>query len=121
MFEKAMVTEMDGLVRRGTFELIARSTVEPFAKILSERFVLERKESETATPLHKARPVVQVHRDKNNDMLVHNSSTACPASVVSAHGHLWNAQVRTVAIRRDTSVHANRGGAHTSCVYPPTP
>lgn len=81
VLEEAKATELDGLVRRGDFELVDQSAVPPQGNILSGCFVLEIKGSETETTLHKAQFVVQGHRDKEKHMLIYNSYTARPASV----------------------------------------
>lgn len=81
MFDQAKDEELKGLLQRGAFQLVRRADVPAGAKVLSWRFVLAIKLVDTDKHLYKARFVEQGHPDRDKHIMLHNSSTARPASV----------------------------------------
>lgn len=72
--------EIDGLVRKGTWKVVIKEEVPPDANVLNGRFFITIKDIETNEPIHKARYVVQGHKDKEKNRLVHNSTTVRQSS-----------------------------------------
>lgn len=72
---RAKKKEIEGLLKRGTWKIVAKDDTPPDANVLNRRFVITIKDTETNTPIYKARCVVQGHKDKEKNKLVHNSST----------------------------------------------
>lgn len=62
-FTEAMKVEIDGLMSRGAFKIVESQTLPSDANILGARFVLAIKNVGTAEEKHKARYVVQGHKD----------------------------------------------------------
>ena len=61
-------------MKRGTWKLVLRDEVPKDANVMGGRFVLAIKDADTDKPTYKARFVVQGHRDRDKDLLVHTSS-----------------------------------------------
>lgn len=80
-FAIAKRKEMGELIHRGTWEMTSREHVPSNANILGGRFFLSLKNSESETPMHKARFFVQGHRDREKETLVHTSTTVRHSSV----------------------------------------
>lgn len=74
-FDITKFKEMCGLIEKGTFKVICSPNVEQDAKILGERLVLATNNIGTNNLVYKDRFVVQMHLDKEKEMLVHNAST----------------------------------------------
>lgn len=80
-FCSANIQEVDGLVSRGSFEIVDESDVPKDANILGGRFICSIKNYETDSETEKDRYVVQVHRDKENPFIVHSITTLRQSSV----------------------------------------
>lgn len=80
-FVAAKKKEMDGLLRRGTWKVVLRDEVPSGANILGGRFVMSIKDTETDEPVYKARYVVQGHRGKEKNTLVHDAQTMRQSSI----------------------------------------
>jgi Reverse transcriptase (RNA-dependent DNA polymerase) len=77
IFDETKQKEIDGLERRGTWKVVDQSSLPPLSNILGGRFVCTVNEPSEACakPVYKARFVCQGHRDKERNVLVHNSTT----------------------------------------------
>eukprot|EP00171_Calliarthron_tuberculosum_P004009 IDg4009t1 len=102
----AVRTEVQGLLRRGTFKVILREDVPPDANVLPDRFVLAIKSTEDGKVKFKARYVIGGHRDKLKDMMVHSTTTLQPQSIrlllalAALHGFdIWTSDVRQVYLQ----------------------
>lgn len=80
-FTAAKKREIEGLISRGTWKLVLRDDVPKNANILGGRFVLTIKDAETDKPIFKAIYVVQGHRDKEKNFLVHDAQTMRQSSI----------------------------------------
>ena len=80
-FATAKKKEIDGLIRRKTWKIVAKEEVPRNANILGGRFVLTIKDSGTSKETYKARYVVQGYADKLKSSLVHDNPTARQFSV----------------------------------------
>ena len=80
-FDDAKREEIQGLIERGTWEIVPKSSVQEGANILRGRFVLTIKDVGTDKQRRKARYVVQGYRDRMKTSLVHDTSTAKQSSV----------------------------------------
>ena len=85
---------------RGTWKVILKQNVPKDANKLSGRYFLAIKNVETEKPVFKARFVVQGHRDKDKNIIVHNStnlrqsSTRLIASLAAVHiFRIWSHDV----------------------------
>lgn len=100
LFEAAKAEELAGLLKRGACRVVHPSIVPADANILSFQFVLAIKGTDTAALLHRARFVVQRHRDRDRPVLPHNASAARSDSLrftvsIAAKGRyaLWSFDV----------------------------
>ena len=73
-FVAAKEKEIKGLQANGTYEVVFKEDVPSDANILGGRFVLSIKNKNTKEEVAKARFVVQGHRDKDKNQLVHTST-----------------------------------------------
>ena len=80
-FKEAIRKEIDDLIKRGTWKVVCRSEVPDDANILGGRFVLAIKNPDTDEVIYKARFVVQGHKDKDKDLLIHDSPTISVSSI----------------------------------------
>ena len=80
-FSAAKRKEIEGLIKRGTWKIVAKDEVPDNANVLGGRFVLTIKDSGTNKEVYKARYVVQGHADKLKSSLVHDNPTARQFSV----------------------------------------
>lgn len=76
LFDDAKAQDISGLMSRGTFRVVPRSSLPPDANIMGGRFVLAVKNKGLPNELLKARYVVQGHTDREKNILVHASTTA---------------------------------------------
>jgi hypothetical protein len=76
MFAEAKTKEIQGLLDRGTFEIVEKGMIPDGANILGGRFVLALKDEGTEQEIWKARFVVQGYRDKMKTSLVHDAATS---------------------------------------------
>ena len=83
-FEAAKEKEITGLQANGTYEVVFKEDVASDANILGGRFVLSIKDKNTDNEITKARFVVQGHRDKDKNKLVHTST------------NLWHHSIRLI-------------------------
>jgi len=67
--------ELQDLLRRGTWKVIAHDELPKNANIVTGGFVVTIKDTETNNPRFKARFVIHGNRDKDKNALVHTSST----------------------------------------------
>ena len=81
-FAEASRKEIKGLVDRGTWKIVLKQDVPKGANILSGRYVLVIKNVVTDKPVFKARLVVQGHKDKDKNILVHNSTNLRQSSTL---------------------------------------
>ena len=82
--QAAKAKELEGLARRGTFEVVCREEVqknESSPNIMGGRFVLSVKNLGTGEEMCKARFVVQGHTDVEKSLLIHNSTTLQKGSI----------------------------------------
>lgn len=80
-FEEAKLKEIEGLVKRGTYEVVLKEDVPVDANILGGRFVLSIKNKDTNEEKFKARFVVQGHTDREKNILVHSSTNLRQSSI----------------------------------------
>lgn len=80
-FDVAKAKELEGLARRGVYEVILKENVPENANILGGRFVLAIKDKDTGKEVYKARYVAQGYKDMEKQYLVHNSSNLKQNSV----------------------------------------
>lgn len=71
---RAKEKEIAGLIDKGTFEVVVREEVPDGANILGGRMVLSIKNKGSDEEVFKARFVVQGHRDKEKNLLIHQST-----------------------------------------------
>lgn len=83
-----------------TFEVVDRNDVRKDAKVMGGRFVLAIKNTETGRPSYKARFVVQVHVDREKEMLINTANTVrhnsvkVLVSINAMHGYrVWTQDV----------------------------
>ena len=74
-FIEAKKREVKGLIDRGKWKVVLKEEVPKYSNILNGRFVLTIKNANTDHEIYKARYVVQGHRDKDKDFIVHESKT----------------------------------------------
>lgn len=79
-FTAAEMREIEGLVEKGTWKFVLKEDIPPNANILNGRFVLAIKDKDSHKQLFKAWFVVQGHRDKDKDILIHEISTVTQSS-----------------------------------------
>lgn len=80
-FMAAKQREIEGLVKRGTFEVVFKEAAPKGANIMDGRFVLAVKNKDTGAEIFKARYVVQGHTDKDKNLLVHSSTNLRQSSI----------------------------------------
>lgn len=73
--KKARKKELEDLIRRGTWKVVAYDEIPKNANIMTGGFVITIKDTETDTPRFKARFVIHGNRDKDKNALVHTSTT----------------------------------------------
>lgn len=78
--KKAKKRELEELIRRGTWKIVAHDELPKGANIMSGGFVVTIKDIETDKPRFKARFVIHGNQDKEKNQLVHTSSTIKHAS-----------------------------------------
>ncbi len=81
LFDDAKAKELEGLARRGFYEVVLREDVPAGANVMGGRFVLAIKNVGTGEEVYKARFVVQGHTDAEKNLLVHNSTNLKQSSV----------------------------------------
>ena len=69
------------MIKRGTWKVVCQSEVPDDANIRGGRFVLAIKNPDTDEEIYKARFVVQGHKDKEKDFLIHDSPTISTAYI----------------------------------------
>jgi hypothetical protein len=74
MFAESKTKEIQGLLDRGTFEIVEKGMIPDGANILGGRFVLALKDEGIEHEIWKARFVVQCYRDKIKKSLVHDAA-----------------------------------------------
>lgn len=96
-FNNAKRKEITGLQEKGVWEIIDRDQVPRDANVLNGRFVLSIKNEGTTEEKEKARFVVQGHKDKEKNFLVHNSNTSKQAStrLIASISSLFNFTIWT--------------------------
>lgn len=72
-FDVARAKELEGLARRGVYEVISKENVSENANILGGIFILAFKDKDTGKEVYRARFVAQGHKDMEKQYLVHNS------------------------------------------------
>lgn len=72
--------ELEELIRRGTWKIVAYDELPSNANIMSGGFVITIKDVETDKPRFKARFVIHGNQDKDKNQLVHTSTTIKHAS-----------------------------------------
>lgn len=72
VFTKGKEKELEGLIENETWKAISKE-VSSDANVLNERFVLSIKKKSTGNNVYKVRFVVQGHKDRAMDYLVHES------------------------------------------------
>ena len=80
-FGPAKKKELEGLIKRGTWKVVLKEEVPDDANILGSRFVLTIKDTGNEIEIWKARFVVQGHREKMKNSLVHDIATIKNKSV----------------------------------------
>jgi hypothetical protein len=75
-FDEAKRKEIQGLIDRGTWRVVAKEEVSDNANILGKRFVLAIKDGGTDKEVWKARFVVQGYRHDLKTSLVHDTATS---------------------------------------------
>ena len=80
-FDETKRKKINGLIKRGTWKIVARNEVPENANVMGGRYVLTIKDEGTNTEVWKARFIVQGYRDKLKTSLVHDTSTARQYSV----------------------------------------
>ena len=78
---EAIRAEVQGLIDRGTFEVLKKKDVPKDANIVPLRFVLALKSGLTIKPKNKARAVLGGHLDKLKELMVHITQTIQPSSI----------------------------------------
>jgi hypothetical protein len=78
---RAKLNELIGLLDRGTFAVVQRSSLMPGANILRTRFVLAIKNPGTSEEIYKARLVVKGFQDKMKGYLVHEPNNGRTVSI----------------------------------------
>lgn len=78
---KAKQKEIAELIKRGTWKIVLMEDIPKNSNVMNGRFVMAIKDIETDKPFYKARFVVQGHRDREKDNLVHNSTTVRHSSI----------------------------------------
>ena len=103
--------EIGGLLSRKTWKVVCERDVPTDANIMGGRFVLTLKDVGTDKPFFKARYVVQGHRDKDKDYLVHDSttlhqhSTKLILSLAAIFGfRIWNQDVTQAYTQSDKAL-----------------
>lgn len=93
----AINAEVQGLLQRNSFAFVKQDKLPQDANILGGRFILAIKQPGTQNERYKERFVVQGHRDREKDLIVHTSRTvrhrnirlmACIASMFPKH-KIW--------------------------------
>jgi hypothetical protein len=79
--QEAKSKELIGLLERGTFKIILRSDLPPHPNLLTTRFVLAIKNSDTENEIYKARLVVRGFQDRMKGFLVHEPNTVRVTSI----------------------------------------
>lgn len=77
---KEIHKEVDGLLSRGTFEVVNRIKVPSSANFFPCKFFLAIKSESNANIRHKARFFIGGHRDRHKYFLVHSTRTIQPSS-----------------------------------------
>jgi Reverse transcriptase (RNA-dependent DNA polymerase) len=77
----ARAAEIDGLIKRDTWEVVRKRDLPADANVLCGRFVMTIKNIGTPEEMYKARFVVQGHKDREKAFLTHNSATLRHSSV----------------------------------------
>ena len=80
-FREAKFSEVQGLQDRNTWTVMDRRDLAKDANILGGRFVLTLKDFGTHNEKPKARYVVQSHKDKDKEFLVHNATNLRQRSI----------------------------------------
>lgn len=73
--KEAKQKELDDLIKRGTWKIVAHDEIPDNPNIMTGGFVITIKDTETDTPRFKARFVIHGNRDKDKGSLVHTSTT----------------------------------------------
>lgn len=81
-FEAAKLRDVNNLDVRKTWEVIHQSDLPQEAIVLGSQFVLTLKDADTDHPRHKARLVLQGHRDAEKPYMVLVSTTVRPLSLL---------------------------------------
>ncbi|MEM6805931.1 MAG: reverse transcriptase domain-containing protein, partial [Bacteroidota bacterium] len=79
--DEAKRTEIEGLIKKGTWKVVLKEEIPDDANILTGHFVITIKDVESDTPIFKARYVIHGHKDKEKDILVHNTTNLQQSSV----------------------------------------
>ncbi len=79
--KEAKKLEIDNLIKRGTWKITLKQDVPDGSNIIGGMFVITIKDVETEKPIYKARYVMHGHKDREKDLLVHDSTTVCQSSI----------------------------------------
>ena len=80
-FDDAKRAEFLSLMERGTFRVVLEEELGQNPNIISSRFVLSIKHSDTGEVKYKARFVLGGHRDKEKNLIVHNTANIKQSSI----------------------------------------
>ena len=99
----AKKAEIDGLLSRGTFQIVCPEDIPPGANVLPGRFVLAIKSDRGGPTKWKARFVVGGHRDKFKKLMVHTSQALQTGSVrlILALAAVLSFDVWTADVKQD--------------------
>ena len=81
LFHEAKEREIEGLIQRGTFQMVLQSELGRNPNIVPSRFVLAIKHKDTGEEVYKGRFVLGGHRDRDKRTVVHNATTLKQASI----------------------------------------
>lgn len=110
----AITEEIDGLIRRGTFQVSNPYELPEDSNILGGRFLLSIKDKGTPEELYKARFVVQGFSDAENNILVHASTILRQYSIrilisglAFLNTRIWSQDVSQAYIQSTTDLQRN--------------
>lgn len=81
IIDEAKLQQMEGLAKRGAYEIVCKEDVLYDANILGRRFVLGIKNVQTENGVCKAIYVVQGHTDTEKNLLIHESTNLKQSSI----------------------------------------
>ena len=104
--QDAISDEISGLLERQAFAFVHESEIPENANVLGGRMIMAIKNPDTELERYKARFVVQGHRDKEKDILIHTSKTVkyrskrlmCAIAAILGF-NIWNQDVTQAYIQ----------------------